>query len=190
MVGFKEELRVNLQSLGCRLFAMAWLAQPAWAEQASTHLDAQITLIPACRINQGTFQTSTGDVNLGVFDFGRTQANFKQVETGLVHANGAGLSIECPAGVNAQVVFGAGLHDANVPTLHQGQYYHALNYGQSYIAYNLYVDASKQKVIVPHEPIKIPSGQVFHLLPHAQAVGNDNLTQGLYTDTLAVTISF
>ncbi len=162
----------------------------AYAGQSSTRLDVQITLEPACYINQGLLVDGERGVSLGVLDFGQVRPNFKIVETGLNHKNGSGLVIECPSGVNAQVVFGAGLHDAYVPSPYRGTYYHALSNSERYVAYNLYTDASKQKVIVPHVPINIPAGKAFRLFPHAKAVGQGGLTQGLYTDTLAVTISF
>lgn len=165
-------------------------ANQLYAAQANATLQVQITLLPSCRINQGVV-TDGDDVGLfGVFDFGATTAGFGVVETGLNAHRAGGVMIECPAGVNATITFGAGLHDDKVPDEQQGRYHHALSNGQHYVAYNLYVDSRKQAVMRPSEPINIPGGQPFQLLPHALAIGAKGLSQGSYTDTIAVTIDF
>lgn len=172
------------------LVVFAW-ASYLQAGQLSASLKPQIELLPHCIINDQWYSQLATGLDYGNLDFGEHAASFTgSLNATLSNANQNKIKIQCSNNAAVTLIFGAGLHDQQVPSNSKSTYFHALNSGSDYIAYNLLYGADKH-LLHPLESIQFVGGATFEVDLYAQAyLSGQRISAGEYSDTIAITIEF
>lgn len=154
----------------------------AHAQTVTGTIDATITLTSACEVNGST---ATTGVDFGTLDFGSHTTLFTEAAAAMAGA-GSAISIQCSPGSPASLTITGGSYDAQVPG--SGR---AMSNGTLYIPYDIYADAAFANVLANNTPIAVTADGTPQLIAlYAQALGNELLVPGTYTDTVSVTLSF
>ena len=171
--------------------ALLSLAAQSYAGQISAQLKPQIELQAACMVNQQMYLQGATAAHFGDLDFGEHSASFSGViETSLSGTQQNAIQIQCSDHAEVNVTFGAGLHDANVPTDAKSNYFHALSNGQDYVAYNL-LNADDKSVIRAQQRISSSGATGLLIYLYAQAyLSGHRISTGQYRDTIAISIEF
>ncbi|MDD1976192.1 Csu type fimbrial protein [Pseudomonas tussilaginis] len=169
------------------IFAGVGLALGAQAQAATVtgNINATLTLTSSCQVNGGS---GASGLNFGTLNFGTHDAMFTSA-SGQVLGNGGGaMSILCSAGTVPAIKVGAGANDNQSDGGTR-----ALSDGSgNYVPYDFYTDSGHTQVLVIDGVITLPTStgvaQAVNL--YGQAQGKVGLPAGVYTDTVAVELSF
>jgi len=175
-----EIRRIISAVMGLSLLGVSSVAH---ADIAGT-IDATITLESGCIINGTNAADGAGSVDFGAIDFG-TQTTLFSEASAQVTGTGAGITVQCTAGVTPNLVFQTGLHDANAA----GSGNKAMQHGTTttqYVSYNLLL-ADDVTVINNGDSILLSNdGSEQTITVNGRAYGATGLIAGSYTDTVTV----
>lgn len=166
------------------LFAGAGLMLACQVQAASVtgQIAATLTLISNCQVNGST---ASSGVNFGALNFGSQIAQFTGA-TAQVGGGGA-ISVLCSPGAIPVVKVGVGGHDGA-----SAGGTRALSDGTNFVPYDFYTDAATTVLLPINGTITLPTSigvaQTVNL--YGRAVGKAGLPPGVYTDTVAVELSF
>lgn len=177
MVVIKRALAVGLG------FSMLIFAGTAQADIGGT-IDATITLESGCIINNVNNPSVSGGVDFGSIDFGTETTLFDEVD-GQVTGVGAGISIQCTAGVAPNLIFQDGLYDDDATGAGNKAMRHSLTTTQ-FVSYNLLLDDGVT-VIADGDNIELEDdGSAQIVVVNGRAYGTAGLITGTYNDTVTV----
>ena len=161
------------------------LASQAQAATVTGNINATLTLTAACQVNGST---ATTGVNFGNLDFGSQIALFTEASAQVIGTGGGGaISVLCSPGATPVVKVGAGAHDAATTGGSR-----ALAMGTNYVPYDFYTDAGHTNLLAINGTITLATstGVAQTVNMYGRAVGKPSLPPGVYTDTVAVELSF
>ncbi|WP_110970083.1 Csu type fimbrial protein [Pseudomonas huaxiensis] len=167
------------------LFAGVALALTSQAQAATVTgvINATLTLIASCQVNGST---ATSGVNFGALNFGTQNALFTQA-SGQVQSGGAAISVLCSKGAIPVIKVGLGSHDGA-----SSGGTRSLSDGTNFVPYDFYTDAGTSTLLPINGTITLPTstGVAQTVDLYGKAVGKAGLPPGVYTDTVAVELSF
>ncbi|MFK0087938.1 spore coat U domain-containing protein [Pseudomonas sp. NPDC090755] len=161
------------------------LCGQAQAATVTGQINASLTLVASCQVNGAI--GSTG-VDFGALDFGSQDALFSQAAGQVLGGGGGALSILCSSGTVPAVKIGAGTHDnqsaGGTRALADGS--------GNFVPYDFYTDAGHTQVLAINGVITLPtsSGVAQTVNLYGLAKGKVGLPAGVYSDTVAVELSF
>lgn len=159
------------------------LQSAASAQTVSGEINATITLTSACEVNGST---GTEGVDFGLLDFGSHTTLFTQATTELEAGGATGISVQCSPGSDASLTITAGANDNEVDGSLR-----AMTNGTSFVPYDIYSDSGFSAVLANNDSIDVIADGSVKVVPiYGRALGNAALTEGTYTDTISVTLSF
>lgn len=165
--------------------AILGLPSVAHADITGT-IDATITLESGCIINGANAADGAGSVDFGAIDFG-TQTTLFSEASAQVTGTGAGITIQCTAGVTPNLIFQTGLHDANASGSGNKAMQHT-SVTTQYVAYNL-LRADDVTVINNGDNIALSAdGSEQTIIVNGRAYGAAGLIAGTYNDTVTVVL--
>ena len=139
----------------------------------------------ACQVNGGAGQSG---LNFGNLNFGTQDALFTQAGAQVLGPGGGAMSILCSAGTVPAVRVRAGSHDGE-----SAGGTRALADGSgNFVPYDFYTDAGYNNLLAIDGTITLPTstGAAQTVNLYGQAVGKAGLPAGVYTDTVAVELTF
>lgn len=161
----------------------ATLATANTSAAITGQVDVKLNVSSGCKVNNST---ENGNINkFGTLDFGKTSSTWSNILTAEVASagNGSDITVTCDAGVPGFKV--------SVDGGEKGS--RLLSNGTDDVAYNIYQDAARSKIYeintaVPFTttgttPVSIP---LYGAVPAKTTA----VSEGDYTDTLLVTVSF
>lgn len=169
------------------LFAGAGLLLAAQVQAATVtgQINASLTLISSCQVNGST---ATTGVNFGALSFGTQNALFTEAGAQVLGAGNAAMSILCSNGAIPVIKVGIGAHDAASTGGTRALFDGVANY----VPYDFYTDAAYTTLLPINGTITLPTStgvaQTVNL--YGRAVGKAGLPPGVYTDLVAVELSF
>jgi len=166
-------------------FAMVIIPGVAQADITGT-IDATITLESGCVINGTNTADNAGSADFGTLDFGTETTLFSEASA-QVTGTGAGITVQCTAGVTPNLVFETGLHDANASGPGNKAMQHTSTTTQ-YVSYNLLL-ADDTTVINNGDNIALSGdGSQQTITVNGRAYGTAGLIAGTYNDTVTVVL--
>jgi spore coat protein U-like protein len=177
-------MAVRKQALATGLgIAMLSFSSAAYADITGT-IDATITLESGCIINGDNTLDNDASADFGQINFGTETTIFSEV-SGQVSGTGAGITIQCTAGVTPNLVFQTGQHDASATGLGNKAMQHETTTTQ-YVSYNLLLD-DDSTVINNGDSIPLANdGSEQTITVNGRAYGSAGLIAGTYNDTVTV----
>lgn len=184
---FKSMKLKTLCLSGCVFFN----TQFVYAGSGSVSLKSEITLEPACLINQKNALQGEHIPQLGLLDFGEQGSAFTQASAILSNEFNNAISILCPEGSHVKVVFNAGLNATQVPPQFAAEYQRAMANGAGeYIAYQIYENNKAGKVLTPEASLDFLGGDEYVFRIYAEAVNLQSLSKGEYSDQITISVNF
>jgi len=147
-------------------------------------ITANLTLTSSCLVNG---VSGSSGLNFGALNFGTTTSLFTEADAQVLSGGGA-LSILCSSGTSPAVKVRAGSHDGQ--STGGGR---ALADGNgNFVPYDLYTDAGHTTLLAIDGVISpgASTGAAQTVNIYGKAVGKAGLPAGVYTDTVAVELSF
>ncbi len=161
------------------------LASQAQAATVTGTITSTLTLTAACQVN-GT--SGTSGLNFGSLNFGSQDALFTTANAQVLGGGGGAMSILCSAGTVPAIRVRAGSHDGQST----GGTRALADGAGNFVPYDFYTDAGHTTLLAIDGTITLPTStgvaQTVNL--YGQARGKAGLPAGVYTDTVAVELSF
>lgn len=160
------------------------LAYQAQAAMVTGTISATLTLTAACQVN-GT--SGDSGLNFGSLNFGSQEALFTSANAQVLGGASA-MSILCSAGTVPVIKVRTGTHDGQ-----SSGGTRALSDGNgNFVPYDFYTDAGRTTLLPIDGTITLPTstGVAQSVNLYGQARGKAGLPAGVYTDTVAVELSF
>lgn len=174
-------------NLSCCMLAGLGLALASQAQAASVtgNITSTLTLIAACQVNGSS---GTSGLNFGALNFGTQDALFSSVSAQVQKSGGGAMSILCSAGAIPVIKVRAGLHDGQS----SGGTRSLADGSGNFVPYDLYTDAGGSNLLAIDGTITLPlsTGVAQTVNLYGRAVGKAGLPPGVYSDTIAVELSF
>ncbi|WP_173912088.1 spore coat protein U domain-containing protein [Acinetobacter sp. Marseille-Q1618] len=162
-----------------------------YAGSGSVNLTSEITLEPACLINQNSTLQGEDISQLGQLDFGEQGSGFTHASAILSNESNNAISILCPEGSLVKVAFNAGLNATQVPPQFAAEYQRAMANGAGeYIAYQIYENNKAGRVLTPEASLEFLGGAEYVFRIYAEAVNLQLLSKGEYSDQITITVNF
>ncbi|MFF7064535.1 spore coat protein U domain-containing protein [Pseudomonas sp. NPDC008258] len=174
-------------TLSCCMLAGLGLALASQAQAATVTgtINSTLTLIAACQVNGSS---GTSGLNFGALNFGTQDALFTTVNGQVLGGGGGAMSILCSAGTVPAIRVRAGAHDGQS----SGGTRALADGAGNFVPYDFYTDAGRTQLLAIDGTITLPTStgvaQTVNL--YGQARGKAGLPAGVYTDTVAVELSF
>ncbi|MEN5034004.1 Csu type fimbrial protein [Pseudomonas sp. TWI929] len=161
------------------------LASQAHAVSVTGNISSTLTLTAACQVNGSS---ATSGLNFGSLNFGTQDALFTTANAQVLGGGSGAMSILCSAGTVPVIRVRGGSHDGQSTGGSR-----ALADGSgNFVPYDFYIDAGHTTLLVIDATITLPTStgaeQTVNL--YGQARGKAGLPAGVYTDTVAVELSF
>ncbi|QXH48690.1 spore coat U domain-containing protein [Pseudomonas xanthosomatis] len=161
------------------------LASQAQAATVTGTINSTLTLTAACQVNGGT---GTSGLNFGTLNFGTQDALFTTANAQVLGPGGGAMSILCSSGTVPAVRVRAGSHDGQST----GGTRALADGAGNFVPYDFYTDSGRTQLLAIDGTITLPTStgvaQTVNL--YGQARGKAGLPAGVYTDTVAVELSF
>lgn len=161
------------------------LASQAHAASVTGTINASLTLTAACQVNGSA---GVSGLNFGALNFGTQDALFGAATAQVLGTGGGAMSVLCSAGTVPAIRVGAGSHDG----LSTGGTRALADGVGNFVPYDFYTDAGLTQPLAIDGVITLPTStgvaQTVNL--YGQAVGKPGLPAGVYSDTVAVELSF
>ncbi|MFJ4153244.1 spore coat U domain-containing protein [Pseudomonas sp. NPDC089752] len=161
------------------------LASHAQAATVTGTISSTLTLISACQVNGST---GTSGLNFGTLSFGTQEALFTTANGQVLGGGGGAMSILCSAGTVPAIRVRAGAHDG----ASSGGTRALADGAGNFVPYDFYTDTGRTQLLAIDGTITLPTStgvaQTVNL--YGQARGKAGLPAGVYTDTVAVELSF
>lgn len=161
------------------------LAAQAQAATVTGTISSTLTLIAACQVNGAT---GTSGLNFGTLNFGTQDSLFTTANGQVLGGGGGAMSILCSAGTTPAIRVRAGAHDGQSA----GGTRALADGAGNFVPYDFYTDAGRTTLLAIDGTITLPTStgvaQTVNL--YGQARGKAGLPAGVYTDTVAVELSF
>ncbi|MFJ4457833.1 spore coat U domain-containing protein [Pseudomonas sp. NPDC089392] len=161
------------------------LASQAQAASVTGNISSTLTLIAACQVNGSS---GTSGLNFGSLNFGTQDALFGTANAQVLGGTGTAMSILCSAGTVPVVRVRAGAHDGQST----GGTRALADGAGNFVPYDFYTDSGHTSLLAIDGTITLPTStgvaQTVNL--YGQARGKAGLPAGVYTDTVAVELSF
>ena len=174
-------------TLSCCMLAGLGLALASQAQAATVTgtINSTLTLIAACQVNGSS---GTSGLNFGALNFGTQDALFTTANGQVLGGGGGAMSILCSAGTVPAIRVRAGAHDGQS----SGGTRALADGAGNFVPYDFYTDAGRTQLLAIDGTITLPTStgvaQTVNL--YGQARGKAGLPAGVYTDTVAVELSF
>ncbi|MDD2056961.1 spore coat U domain-containing protein [Pseudomonas sp. GD03860] len=165
--------------------ALGTLGSQALADTVTGNINATLTLIASCQVNGGTGATGQ---NFGTLNFGTQDALFASANAQVMGDGGGAMSILCSSGTIPAIKVGAGANDNQS----DGGSRALADGNGNYVPYDFYTDAGHTQLLAIDGVITLPTstGVAQTVDLYGQASGKPGLPAGVYTDTVAVELSF
>ncbi|HHJ1297594.1 spore coat protein U domain-containing protein [Pseudomonas sp. P1B16] len=161
------------------------LASQAQAATVTGNITSTLTLISACQVNGSS---ASSGLNFGALDFGTQDALFGTANAQVLGGSGGAMSILCSAGTIPAIRVRAGTHDGQS----SGGTRALADGAGNFVPYDFYTDTGRTQVLAIDGTITLPTStgvaQTVNL--YGQARGKAGLPAGVYTDTVAVELTF
>ncbi|WP_449433898.1 Csu type fimbrial protein [Pseudomonas putida] len=161
------------------------LASQAQAATVTGNINSTLTLTAACQVNGSS---GTSGLNFGALDFGTQDALFGSANGQVLGAGGGAMSVLCSAGTVPAIRVRAGAHDGES----SGGTRALADGNGNFVPYDFYTDSGRTQLLDIDGTITLPTStgvaQTVNL--YGQARGKAGLPAGVYTDTVAVELSF
>ncbi|MDR2306307.1 MAG: spore coat U domain-containing protein [Paucimonas sp.] len=161
------------------------LAAQAQAVTVTGTISSTLTLTSACQVNGNG---GTSGLNFGTLNFGTQGALFTTAGGQVLGSGGGAMSILCSAGTVPAIKVRAGSHDNQSP----GGTRALADGNGNFVPYDFYTDSGFTQLLAIDGTITLPTStgvaQTVNL--YGQARGKAGLPAGVYTDTVAVELSF
>lgn len=161
------------------------LASQAQAATVTGNITSTLTLISACQVNGSS---ASSGLNFGALDFGTQDALFGTANAQVLGGSGGAMSILCSAGTIPAIRVRAGTNDGQS----SGGTRALADGAGNFVPYDFYTDTGRTQVLVIDGTITLPTStgvaQTVNL--YGQARGKAGLPAGVYTDTVAVELTF
>jgi spore coat protein U-like protein len=174
------------RNIGLALLASSLLlASVAQAATVTGQINSSLVLNSACTVNGSS---GTSGLNVGSLNFGTQGALFTQANAQVIGGGGGAISILCSNGANPEVKVRAGSHDGQS----SGGSRALADGAGNFIAYDFYSDSGTSKLLSVDATITLATstGVAQTVNIYGKAVGKPGLPAGIYTDTVAVELSF
>lgn len=177
-------MRTNLSRCILAALGLALAAQGQAATVTGT-INSTLTLTAACQVNGSS---ASSGLNFGTLNFGTQEALFTTANAQVLGGGSGAMSILCSAGTVPVIRVRAGSHDGQST----GGSRALADGAGNFVPYDFYTDAGHTTVLVIDSTITLPTStgvaQTVNL--YGQARGKAGLPAGVYTDTVAVELSF
>lgn len=161
------------------------LASQAQAATVTGNITSTLTLISACHVNGSS---ASSGLNFGALDFGTQDALFGTANAQVLGGSGGAMSILCSAGTIPAIRVRAGTNDGQS----SGGTRALADGAGNFVPYDFYTDTGRTQVLDIDGTITLPTStgvaQTVNL--YGQARGKAGLPAGVYTDTVAVELTF
>ncbi|MBC3480445.1 spore coat protein U domain-containing protein [Pseudomonas sp. SWRI59] len=161
------------------------LASQAQAATVTGNITSTLTLISACQVNGSS---ASSGLNFGALDFGTQDALFGTANAQVLGGSGGAMSILCSAGTIPAIRVRAGTNDGQS----SGGTRALADGAGNFVPYDFYTDTGRTQVLDIDGTITLPTStgvaQTVNL--YGQARGKAGLPAGVYTDTVAVELTF
>ncbi|MDU9402783.1 spore coat U domain-containing protein [Pseudomonas sp. zfem004] len=161
------------------------LAAQAQAATVTGTISSTLTLTAACQVNGAG---GTSGLNFGNLNFGTQDSLFTTANGQVLGGGGGAMSILCSAGTIPVIKVRAGSHDGQST----GGTRALADGSGNFVPYDFYTDAGHTTPLAIDGTITLPTStgvaQTVNL--YGQARGKAGLPAGVYTDTVAVELSF
>jgi spore coat protein U-like protein len=161
------------------------LASQAQAATVTGNITSTLTLISACQVNGSS---ASSGLNFGALDFGTQDALFGTANAQVLGGSGGAMSILCSAGTIPAIRVRAGTNDGQS----SGGTRALADGAGNFVPYDFYTDTGRTQVLAIDGTITLPTStgvaQTVNL--YGQARGKAGLPAGVYTDTVAVELTF
>lgn len=163
---------------------LALVAQTQAATSTGT-LNSTLTLTAACQVNGSS---AASGLDFGTLDFGSQDALFDAANAQVLGAGGGALSVLCSSGTIPAVRVRAGSHDGQS----DGGTRALADGNGNFVPYDFYSDTGRTQLLAIDDTITLPTstGVAQTVELYGQARGKPGLPAGVYTDTVAVELSF
>lgn len=171
--------------IGLSLLGLVWLSGAHAVTTVTGQISSTLTLTSSCLVNGAS---GTTGLNFGALNFGTTTSLFTEADAQVLAGGGGALSIQCSASTSPTVKVRAGTNDRQSTGGTR-----ALFDGVShYVPYDFYTDAGHQTILAIDDVINLSAsaGAAQTVNLYGKAVGKAGLPAGVYTDTVAVELSF
>jgi spore coat protein U-like protein len=169
-----------LKSFG--VLAAAALATTTATAAITGQVDVKLKVESGCTVDNS--QNNGNMNNFGTLDFGRTSSTWANILTGEVASSGNGgdIAVTCDAGVTG--------FDVSIDSGERGD--RTLSNATDTVAYNVYQDAARSKEYVANQKVAFSSTGTPVNVPIFGSIASNAVavSEGDYTDTLLVTVSF
>jgi spore coat protein U-like protein len=161
------------------------LAAQAQAATVTGTISSTLTLTSACQVNGSG---GTTGLNFGALNFGTQDSLFTTANGQVLGGGGGAMSILCSAGTVPAIRVRNGAHDGQST----GGTRALADGAGNFVPYDFYTDAGRTQLLAIDGTITLPTStgvaQTVNL--YGQARGKAGLPAGVYTDTVAVELSF
>ena len=161
------------------------LAANSHAATSTGTLNSTLTLTAACQVNGGT---GTSGLDFGTLDFGTQDALFASADGQVLGTGGGALIVLCSAGTIPEVRVLAGSNDG----ASEGGTRALADGSGNFVPYDFYTDTGRTQLLGIGDPITLATstGVAQTVELYGRALGKPGLPAGVYSDTVAVELSF
>jgi spore coat protein U-like protein len=180
-------MHVLVSRLGACALGLTMASSLNAATTVTGQISSSLTLIASCQVNGSGAATG---LNFGSLNFGTTNSLFTNADAQLLGGTGTGgaLSIVCSAGTTPAVKVRAGAHDGASP----GGTRALADGAGNFVPYDFYTDSGFSSLLAIDGVITLAAstGVAQTVGLYGRAVGKPGLPAGVYTDTVAVELTF
>jgi spore coat protein U-like protein len=177
-------MHMLVSRIGFSVLVLA-LAGNAQAATTTGQITSSMTLSSSCQINGAG---GTSGVDFGALSFGTTGSLFTEASGQVLAGGGGALSILCSSGTLPEVKVSVGANDG----LSLGGTRALFDGVGNYVPYDLYTDSGHTQLLAVDGVIALSAstGVAQTVNIYGKAVGKAGLPAGIYSDTVAVELTF
>lgn len=178
-------MQMLVSRIGLSLLGLTLASSAVAATTVTGQITSSLTLISSCQVNGAG---GSSGLNFGALNFGTANSLFTTADAQVLGGGGGALSILCSSGTTPTVKVRAGSHDG----LSTGGTRALADGSGNFVPYDFYTDSGHSQLLAIDGVINLAAStgvaQTVNL--YGRAVGKAGLPAGVYSDTVAVELTF
>ncbi|MEO6675981.1 MAG: spore coat U domain-containing protein [Pseudomonas sp.] len=178
-------MHMLVSRIGLSLLGLTLASSAVAATTVTGQITSSLTLISSCQVNGAG---GSSGLNFGALNFGTANSLFTTADAQVLGGGGGALSILCSSGTTPTVKVRAGSHDG----LSTGGTRALADGSGNFVPYDFYTDSGHSQLLAIDGVINLAAStgvaQTVNL--YGRAVGKAGLPAGVYSDTVAVELTF
>ncbi|MFJ7794992.1 spore coat U domain-containing protein [Pseudomonas sp. NPDC096950] len=178
-------MHMLVSRIGLSLLGLTLASSAVAATTVTGQITSSLTLISSCQVNGAG---GSSGLNFGALNFGTANSLFTTADAQVLGGGGGALSILCSSGTTPTVKVRAGSHDG----LSTGGTRALADGSGNFVPYDLYTDSGHSQILAIDGVINLAAstGVAQTVNIYGRAVGKAGLPAGVYSDTVAVELTF